>query len=70
MPKYTVTADVTISVSTVVEAHSPAKAKQLAAERSLIDLCSQCSSGDPSSEWVTSGALDGEPRRLHAEIEE
>jgi hypothetical protein len=67
MPRYMVTAAVTISVHTEVDAKSPAAAKRLALERGLVDLCHQCAGGDASEEWVTSGELDGEPSDLVAE---
>jgi hypothetical protein len=64
---YNVVAQVTISVHTVVEAGSIEEAIELAQERSVIQLCHQCASGDEMSEWVTSGELDGEPTDLRVE---
>jgi hypothetical protein len=66
--KYIVTAQLTISISTDVEASSPREAKQLALERPIMSLCYQCARGEPGEEWVTSGELDGAPTRLSVEV--
>lgn len=58
------TAEVTISLSTVVQARSLKEAYALAEDRPLIGLCHQCASGTDTEEWVTSGELDGEPRNV------
>jgi hypothetical protein len=61
----------TISVHTTVYADSPEEAKEIALkERSPMSLCYQCSHGEPESEWVTSGELDGEPDVQDVEEEE
>jgi hypothetical protein len=67
---YVVTAEVTISISTVVHAPSPERAKEIAEDRPMLVLCNQCAGGDERSEWVTSGALDGDPKLLGAELHE
>lgn len=64
MSTYWVSGQVTISVSTRVEAKSKKEAKKLAADRGLVNLCRQCADGDPDDEWVTSGELDGIPSIL------
>lgn len=68
--KYRVSALVTISVWTDVEADSEEEAKEIAEERPLQGLCHQCSSarfGEGEREWRTSGELDGVPKELTAE---
>lgn len=57
MKEYTVSGHVTVSVSTTVYAKSKVEAKRLAAERSIKDLCHQCSR-DSDDEWVID--TDGE----------
>ena len=59
--KYRVIAEVTISMSVVVDAKSKAEAKRLASEAPMMSLCHSCAHG-ASDEWTTSGELDGEPR--------
>lgn len=61
MKIYRIVAEVTISVHTDVEAETAEAATEQASERRVIRLCHQCAAGDPSSHWVTSGELDGEP---------
>lgn len=61
MKKFQVVAHVTISVFTDVEAGTEAQAREIAMDRPLIRLCMQCSAGDATARWVTSGELDGEP---------
>lgn len=58
--KYTFSSEITISVTTDVEANSLSNALREAAVRGLMSLCHQCSAGEPELEWVTSGELDGE----------
>lgn len=62
MAKYRISASLTISVITEVEAASEEEAVSEAFGRPVIDLCHHCA-GDESvgSEWVTTGELDGEP---------
>lgn len=61
MPKYTITAELVISVSTDVEAPNLNRALQKAMGRDIVRLCQQCADGEPDKEWVTSGELDGLP---------
>ncbi len=63
--KYMVTAVVTISVSTVVEATSKKEALDIAYERSLTRIVDR---GHKGREWCTSGELDGIPQSLVAEL--
>lgn len=63
---YQVVADVRISVSTIVRASSAKEARKKARDRPLLQLCQQCSKGEPTEEWVTSGELDGGPVKLRA----
>jgi hypothetical protein len=65
--KYRVCADVTISVSTVVEAESKEQAIEMAQEREMQGLCHQCSTGNDREEWSLSGEIDGEPMNLRIE---
>lgn len=60
--RYRIKALLTISVSTDVEADSIEEAREIAADRPIIDLCHQCSVGDADEQWVTSGELDGSPQ--------
>ena len=69
MKRYRVAAEMTISVSTVVEAKTRAEAIKKAQERPVVRLCYQCARGAAETEWVTSGELDGEPQRLVADLE-
>lgn len=62
MKRYRVTANVTISVSTIVHAQSASAAKKLAEKRGMMSLCHQCAGSESEThEWVTSGEIDGEP---------
>lgn len=70
MKRYRVQAEVTIALTTVVVAKSKKEAKALAEEAPMITLCRQCASGDETTEWVTSGSLDGDIENLTAEEEE
>lgn len=70
MKRYRVVGLLTISVSTVVEAATKKKALELAMDTPLMSFCHQCASGDDTTEWVTSGELDAEPRELEATEEE
>lgn len=56
--KYRVVGTVTISVSVVVEAESPSRARELARQASMQKLCYSCASGERGA-WSTSGELDG-----------
>ncbi len=71
MSKFRLTALVTISMSTVVEADSPEAAKEIAEARGL------CSLGDPKrhgysedTSWVHSGEIDGTLEKVEVEGEE
>lgn len=61
---------VSISISTDVEAETEAEARAIAEDRAMVSLCHQCATGNISEEWVTSGELDGEPRRIQLEDRE
>lgn len=62
--KYRVVAEMTISVSTVVEASSEAEAIEIAQDRYPETLHVQ---GDDTVEWCTSGELDGTPKNFTVE---
>ena len=65
MPKYLVTAEVKISLSTEVEAPTQEAARRIANER---DLCSLSEPQETADEvWVHSGELDGTPYLLTVE---
>lgn len=65
--RYTVSANVTISVFTEVDADSAEEAEEKVSDRGMIGLCHQCGgSRDAEEVWCTSGELDGEPRHLTA----
>lgn len=69
MPKFIVSANVTISVWTEVEADTEQEAMALAEDRPMQTLCHQCSGTRHSQgreEWRTSGELDGSPFDLAA----
>lgn len=70
MKTFRVTAEVTISMSTLVEAVSAAAARKEALNRGMVSLCHQCATGNDREEWITSGELDGEPVELRASEEE
>ena len=62
MKTYTVSAVVTVSLFTKVNANSKQEAIEIAESRGLQGLCHQCaSSREPHEEWSLSGELDGEP---------
>jgi hypothetical protein len=65
---YRVSGTMTISVYTDVLAHGEHEAAELADQNGVVGLCHQCGGGDPKTEWVTSGELDGEPEVADAEI--
>ena len=67
--KFRVTAEVMISVSTLVDAKTERGAIEQASKRGMVSLCRQCAQGEAEQEWVTSGELDGEPYNLRAEEE-
>jgi hypothetical protein len=70
LKRYRVTAEITISVSTVVMAKSEKAALDLAQDQPMQSLCHQCANGEDATEWVTSGELDGVPKNLRAEEED
>ncbi len=59
--RYSVIANITISVSTDVEADSEEQARELALERGVQGLCHHCASADGERQWVAGGELDGQP---------
>lgn len=60
--KYTLRAEVTISLHATVEAETEAEALELA---DSLPLCTIFESGsDPTVEWCTSGELDGTPQNI------
>ena len=67
--RYCISAEVTVSIHTYVEAGS---AKEAIANCSadMPHLCHQCATNDGDGQWSLSGELDGEPRDLRAEIED
>jgi hypothetical protein len=67
MARYRVSATMTISVYTDVEAGSKDEALEKARDHQNQSFCAQCSEGNPREEWVTSGELDGEPTALRAD---
>lgn len=69
MKRYRLTSTITISVTTVVRARSPKAAKEAGLDTPVMTLCHQCASGDETTEWVTSGELDGSPEDLSVEEE-
>lgn len=62
MNEYTLTTEITISLSTKVRARSLKEAIANAQERGVQGLCHQCSTGTPDTSWSTSGELDGDPQ--------
>jgi hypothetical protein len=66
--KYRVVSRVTISMHTDVEAKSIKDAKEIALGRPLVRLCWQCSGGDKTTKWCTSGELDGEPKIVEVDV--
>lgn len=57
--KYTLSATVTVSIITVVEAASEEEAIEIGEDRPMQGLCHQCATGDTAIEWSLSGELDG-----------
>ena len=72
MPTYTVHAEVTISIYTVVEAESLAEAKEIAEGRDMQSFCHQCAGGmnQEGEVWTICGELDGEACDLQVEEKE
>lgn len=63
--RYTVSAMVTISIHTEVEAKSKKEAIKIAEGRSMTDIIDGDRTATPSDEcWVTSGELDGIPMNI------
>ncbi len=58
MKTYTVTAVITISLHSEVEAESPEEAERLAENLELPTMCNQCA-GSKHDGWATSGEYDG-----------
>lgn len=71
MKRWMVTAEVTISMHTMVEARTENEAREKAAESGMMHLCHQCAAGadrrDAWNEWRTSGEFDGEPNIVAVE---
>jgi hypothetical protein len=69
MARYYVVAEMTISVGTEVEARSAEQAKDIASRRGVMTLCHSCASNREgrTTEWCTSGELDGEPEIVAVE---
>lgn len=59
--RWRVAATMTISVSVEVRAENEEAARERALDASTMTLCNQCADGH-STEWSTSGELDGEIR--------
>jgi len=66
--KYRVTTNMTISVSTVVEADSPEEAKAKAMDHDVQSLPHDAS--DPEKVWCHSGQLDGDLDNNSLTVEE
>ena len=68
MPKFCISAQMTISVSTVVEASTEEEAIEIAKGRPNQGFCHQCGGNeDVDQEWQVGGDLDGDPVNLRAE---
>lgn len=70
--QFKVTAAVTISVWTEVDADSEEQAKEIASDRAMQSLCHQCGGsrrGEGREEWRTSGELDGTPFDLEVAVQ-
>ena len=71
MKRYRVTALLTITVSTVVEASTAQRAKHVAMGRGVMSLCNQCAQcNGEAEEWVINDRLDGEPQEVDVIEEE
>ena len=70
MKLWVVSGEVTISISTIVEAGTKKEAMSKAENHAMQGLCHQCSNGAKLGDetWCTSGELDGEPVILRAEV--
>lgn len=69
--RFRVTAEVTISVSTVVMAGDEAEAVELAESRRFCSLIDPAQMGDDEDDcWVHSGEIDGMLNEVEAELEE
>jgi len=68
MKRFRVSAEVTISLSTVVMAKDEKEAIELASARGMTSIVNH--SQDEDSEWITSGEIDGDPMNLVAEEDE
>lgn len=69
MPKYTLVAEVTVSVSTEVEADTLEAALLAACEHPMQSFCNQCDRG-LDDEWGLGGELDGTPRIVEAHVDD
>lgn len=71
MPKFTLSAQVTISIHTVVEANSEEEAIQIAEDRPLCTLMDCGRMGEHVEEvWFHSGELDGVPQDISIDKED
>ncbi len=62
---FDVSATVTISISTQVEAETAEEAKTIAEDREMPSLCYQCSRGNRRRQWAPGGGeFDGSPMDL------
>lgn len=68
MSRYRVVAEITITMSVIVEADSEDEAIGVAEDCEKQSFCHQCASGD-SDVWTLSGELDGDLDGLTAELE-
>lgn len=68
MPRYRVTAQVTISLHADIEADSAAEAQVMADELEMPTIHQDYS--QPDGEWATSGELDGEACNIGVEESE
>lgn len=66
MKEYTVSAQMTISVYTIVQAENEQEAKKLAQDRSNGSPCHNAFGGDGSEFWITDD-LDGVPVNITVE---
>ena len=67
LKRFRVSAEVTISMHTDVDAANEEQARDLALDAGMMSLCHQCAGEDGDGQWVTSGELDGEPTVIEVE---
>lgn len=61
--RFTLSAQVTISIYTEVIAETEEEAKRIAETREMASLCYQCTR-DSNKVWVPGSGLDGEPQEI------